>query len=285
MASPARLSRAAPRPRLPRQADAGGRWTLRVRVTADGAAVRAVRLEGLAGGTRVAEALRLAAGALGLAAAAAEEAVVRSGADSRVLRGEETLAEAGAGAGGEVEVEVQAGMRGGGLWRFFGRMVGRNSATVTGWSGWPGDVVTGPGFSLHAQLGYPEPAVAVADEGIFAQQTDEEPVGAFGGLLKDIEAELSSLEGLEGLEARLKAASPAPVQVNVPSAPGRVRRVRGSPRRPPCVGVGWDGRHKQVGVRVGPRTACSLQPAARGAPHRLPFGGAALPQRGCGTPF
>ena len=126
-----------------------------MRVTADGAAVpRAVRLEGLAGGTRVAEALRLAAGALGLAAAGAEEAaVVRSGADSRVLRGEETLAEAGAGAGGEVEVEVQAGMRCGGfLWRFVGRMVGRNSATVTEWSGWPGDVVTGPGFSLRALI-------------------------------------------------------------------------------------------------------------------------------------
>ena len=154
-----------------------------MRVTADGAAVpRAVRLEGLAGGTRVAEALRLAAGALGLPAAGAEEAaVVRSGADSRVLRGEETLAEAGAGAGGEVEVEVQAGVRCGGFWRFFGRMVGRNSATrVTEWSGWPGDVVTGPGFSLRAQLGFPEPAVAVADEGIFAQQTEQEPVGAYG---------------------------------------------------------------------------------------------------------
>ena len=209
-----------------------------MRVTADGAAVpRAVRLEGLAGGTRVAEALRLAAGALGLPAAGAEEAaVVRSGADSRVLRGEETLAEAGAGAGGEVEVEVQAGMRCGGfLWRLVGRMVGRNSATrVTEWSGWPGDVVTGPGFSLRAQLGFPEPAVAVADEGIFAQQTDEEPVGAYGGLLKEIEGELSSLAGLEGLEARIKAASPAPVQVSVPSAPGRVRRVRGSRAgRPP----------------------------------------------------
>ena len=67
------------------------------------------RLEGLAGGTRVAEALRLAAEALGVAPGV--EAALRL--DTRELRGEETLAEAGVGAGCEVELWVAVGEAGG----------------------------------------------------------------------------------------------------------------------------------------------------------------------------
>ena len=54
------------------------RWTLLVRMAGEGAGAREARLEGLAGGTRVAEALRLAAEALGVEPAALQQAAADS---------------------------------------------------------------------------------------------------------------------------------------------------------------------------------------------------------------
>ncbi len=90
------------RPRLPRQGEAD-RWTLRVRLAVKGASGPEARLEGLAGDTRVAEILLLAAKALGVPTAV--ETALRL--DARVLRGQDTLAEAGVVAGaGQVWVAV-----------------------------------------------------------------------------------------------------------------------------------------------------------------------------------
>ena len=174
---------------------------------------RAARLEGLCGGTRVSEVLRLAAEALGVPGGAA--VVLRLGSGARLLRGEETLAEAGveAGAGGEVEVRMEVGRDGGGLLRYLGRMIGRQSAAVL--AGGPGDVVTGPGYSLHAMLGYPLAAPdAAADDSvsIFASrsQTNEGLVEEAVGLLREMEGDVL---GIEDAVTRLNAASPAPAQV------------------------------------------------------------------------
>jgi hypothetical protein len=79
-----------------------GRWTLRVRLLVEGARGREAQLERLAGDTRVAEALLLAAEALGVPAGV--DARLRS--DARELRGEDTLGEAGMEAGGAVELWV-----------------------------------------------------------------------------------------------------------------------------------------------------------------------------------
>jgi hypothetical protein len=77
------------------------------RLAGQGAAVaggrREVRLEGLLGATRVDEALRRVAAALGVEAGA--EVALRS--ESRLLQAMETLAEAGVRAGGVVEVCVR----------------------------------------------------------------------------------------------------------------------------------------------------------------------------------
>ncbi len=81
---------------------------MRVRLAGKTAGEREARLEMLAGAT-VAEFLRLAAEALGVPAAAG--AALRLGA--RVLRGEDTLAEAGVCAGCVEELRVVVGLSGG----------------------------------------------------------------------------------------------------------------------------------------------------------------------------
>jgi hypothetical protein len=75
---------------------------VRVRLVGEGAGSREMRFEGLGGGTQIAEVrdLLLAAEELGVLA----RAVMSLRLDARVLRGEETLAEAGVVAGGEVEL-------------------------------------------------------------------------------------------------------------------------------------------------------------------------------------
>ena len=178
---------------------------------------REARLEGLAGATRVAEALRLAAEALGVPGEAA--AVLRLDSEARLLRGEETLAEAGLEAGGEVEVSMELGTDGGGL-RFLGWMAGRQ---VWELAGGPGDVATGPGYSLHAVLGHPDPAPApdaAANEddsvSIFAASA-EGLAGAAGGLLGEMEGSLGELSVIEDALTLLNAANPAPAQVIVMS--------------------------------------------------------------------
>ncbi len=78
---------------------------MRVRLAGEGAGGRKALLEGLAGATLTAEALRLAVEALSVQAGAG--AVLRL--DTRMLRGEETLSEAGLGERDEVEVWVGEG--------------------------------------------------------------------------------------------------------------------------------------------------------------------------------
>ncbi len=184
-------------------------WTgtvrVRVRLVGDGVGGREARLEGLGGGTRVAEVLRLAAASLGVPAGA--ELAVRS-AGARLLRGEETLAEAGVPReGGVVEVLVWVGEGGGGLWRLPGWMVGRRRAAVVESTGGPGNLVFGPGFRLRASLCFPDHDPAPADgASVFAPPPPEEGLaGAVVGLLGQLEGDVA---GIEGAVARLNATPP-----------------------------------------------------------------------------
>ena len=86
---------------------------MRVRLAGEGAGGRVARLEGLCGSTRVGEVVRLAGEALGVATSGATGVRLRLRVDTRELREEETLAEAGVGAGGAEEVWVVVGVPGG----------------------------------------------------------------------------------------------------------------------------------------------------------------------------
>jgi hypothetical protein len=102
------------------QGKSGG-CTLTVSLASKGAGGQKARLQGLTGAMRVEEVLRLSAAALGVPAGA--DAALRS--DSRVLRGDETLAEAGAG-----ELSVAVGVAGG-MPGFAHRLL-----AVQGWHDW-----------------------------------------------------------------------------------------------------------------------------------------------------
>ena len=200
---------------------------MRARLEGLRAGGREAWVEGLAGAMRVAEVLPLAAAALGVPAAA--EAALRV--DARVLRGDETLAEAGVPReGGVIEVWVTVGEGGGGLlptwhapwWGYLGWTVGRRRAAVAESTGGPGNLVFGPGFRLQAQLGYPDQAPTPADGvSIFAPPAEEGLAGAVGGLLGELEGDVAVIK--EAV-ARLNAADSPPEQAPA-AAPARAQLI------------------------------------------------------------
>ena len=118
----------------------GAEWRVTLRLAGKGAG-RDVALSGLRGATRVKDVLRQGAEALG----AGTQAVVVVRCEGRVLRGDETLEEAGAGAAGVVELVVEVGVAGG--------MPGAEAASIRALAEQAGEAACGSDEELAGALG------------------------------------------------------------------------------------------------------------------------------------